>query len=133
MNWTKIVGGGVVAGIAVSLVNYLLHGRIMADTYAKHANVFSQEPANPVWFFVVAIVIAIFFTILFAKTRSCWAEGAKGGMVYGFWLGMVAFFGNFYYPLVIDGFPYHLAWCHGGIDLIGAIVGGAVIGLIIKR
>ena len=133
MNWTKIIGGGVVAGIAVSLVDWLLHGVVMADAYKKYSDVFSQEAANPVWFFVVAITVGIFFTILFAKTRSCWAEGAKGGMVYGFWVGMLAFFINFYDPLVIDGFPYHLAWCHGGIGLIGIVVGGAVIGLIIKR
>jgi hypothetical protein len=133
MKWSKIAVGGLVAGIVVSLVNYLLHGVIMAGAYTKYSSVFSQQQANPVWFFVVAIAIAFFFTILFAKTRECWAQGAKGGMVYGFWLGMVAFFGNFYYPLVIDGFPYHLAWCHGGIDLIVAVVGGAVVGLIIKR
>jgi phosphotransferase system glucose/maltose/N-acetylglucosamine-specific IIC component len=133
MNWTKILGGGVVAGVVVSLVNYLLHGVIMSDTYERYSSVFSQEQANPIWFFVVAIAIAIFFTILFAKTRDCWAEGAKGGITYGFWLGMVAFFGNFYDPLVIDGFPYYLAWCHGGISLIGFLVGGAIVGLIIKR
>ena len=133
MNWTKTLGAGVVAGIVFALVNYVLHGVIMADSYAKYSDAFSQEMANPIWFFVVAIAIAVFFAILFAKTRECWAEGAKGGMTYGFWLGMVAFFANFYDPLVIDGFPYHLAWCHGGIGLIGAVVGGAVVGLIIKR
>ena len=132
MSWSRILGSGVVAGIVVALVNYVLHGIIMADTYTRYSDTFSQEPANPVWFFVVAIAIAIFFTILFAKTRQCWAAGARGGVTYGFWLGMVAFFANFYDPLVIAGFPYYLAWCHGGIGLIGAVVGGAVIGLIYK-
>ena len=46
---------------------------------------------------------------------------------------MAIVFGNFYNPLVIDGFPYYLAWCHGGITLIGSVVGGAVVGLMIKR
>ncbi len=133
MNWTKTILAGVAAGFVTSLVNYLLHGVIMADTYVRYSDVFSQEQASPLFFFAVAIAIGIFFAILFAKTRDCWAEGAKGGMVYGFWLGMVAFFGNFYDPLVIDGFPYYLAWCHGGINLIIAVVGGVVVGLIIKR
>ena len=133
MNWTKILSAGLVAGIVVNLVDWVLHGRIMAGTYETYSDVFSQEPGNPVWFFVAAICVAIFFAVLFAKTRECWAAGAKGGLTYGFWLGMVAFFGNFYYPLVIDGFPYFLAWCWGGIGLIGSIVGGAVVGLMIKR
>ena len=133
MNWTKTIIAGAVAGFIVSLVNYLLHGVIMADTYRRYSDVFSQEQASPVFFIGVSIVIGIFFAILFAKTRECWAAGAKGGMVYGFWLGMVAFFAGFYNPLVIDGFPYYLSWCHGGINLIGSVVGGAVVGLMIKR
>ena len=133
MDWTKILGAGLVAGIVINLVDWVLHGFIMADTYRKYSDTFSQEEANPIWFFVVAIAAAIFLAILFAKTRDCWAEGAKGGMTYGFWLGMVLFFGNFYYPLVIGGFPYFLAWCWGGIGLIDAIVGGAIIGLMIKK
>jgi len=133
MNWAKVVGVGAVAGFVVSLVNYLLHGVIMGATYEEYSEVFAQEQASPLKFIVVAIAIGIFFTILFAKTRDCWAAGAKGGMVYGFWLGMVAFFANFYDPLVIEGFPYYLAWCHGGIGLIGAVIGGAIAGLLIKR
>ena len=133
MNWTKTVIAGAAGGFVVSLVNYLLHGVIMADTYRQYSEAFSQTEASPVSFIAVAITIGVFFAILFAKTRDSWAEGAAGGMTYGFWVGMVAFFGNFYDPLVIDGFPYYLAWCHGGIGVIGAVVGGAVVGLIIKR
>ena len=126
VNWAKVTIAGVAAGVVVSLVNYLLYGVIMADTYRTYSQVFSQEQASPLYFFGVSIAIAFFFAVLFAKTRNCWAAGAKGGMVYGFWLGMVAYFANFYDPLVLDGFPYYLAWCHGGIGLIGAVVGGAV-------
>ena len=133
MNWTKTILAGAVAGFVVSLVNYLLHGVIMAGTYTRYSDVFSQEQASPVWFVLVSIVIGIFFAILFAKTRQCWAAGATGGAIYGFWLGMVAFFSGFYSPLVIDGFPYYLAWCNGGINLIGSVVGGVVVGLMIKR
>jgi hypothetical protein len=133
MNWTKIVGAGVVAGIVINLVDFVLHGLVMADTYRKYSDVFSQEQANPIWFFVVAIVMATLISILFAKTRDAWADGAKGGMTYGFWLGLIAFSSYFYNPLVIDGYPYYLAWCQGGITLIGVVIGGAVIGLMIKR
>ena len=133
MSWTKVLGAGIVAGIVVNLVNWVLHGGILGATYGKYPDVFTQTETNPIWFFVVAIAIAIFFTALFAKTRECWAAGARGGMTYGFWLGLVAFFSGFYNPLVIDGFPYFLAWCWGGVNLIGGVVGGTVIGLIIKR
>ena len=81
MNWTKTVIAGAVAGFVVSLVNYLLHGVIMADTYRRYSGVFSQEQASPVYFILVSVVIGIFFAILFAKTRECWAAGAKGTLL----------------------------------------------------
>ena len=133
MNWSKVLLAGVVAGVVKNLADWVMHGFIMGATYTRYPEVFTQEATSPIWFFVVAISVGIFFAILFAKTRECWADGIKGGMTYGFWVGMVAFFGNFYTAIVIDGFPYYLGWCWGGIGLIGAVIGGAVVGLIIKR
>lgn len=133
MNWTKVLIAGVVGGIAVSIVDFVLHGMVMGATYREYSDVFTQEEANPVWFFVIAICIAIFAAALFAKTRDCWGDGVKGGATYGFYLGLVFFFQPFYSALVIDGFPYYLSWCHGGISLIGAVVLGAVLALVYKR
>jgi hypothetical protein len=133
MNWIKALIAGVVGGIVVSLANYLMYGVIMAQTYIRYSDVFTQEAANPLYFFLVAICIAIPASILFAKTRSCWADGVKGGVVYGFWIGLVSFFEPFYDPLVLEGFPYYLGWCHGGISLIGFVILGIVLGLIYKQ
>ena len=133
MHWTRILAGGVVAGIVVNLVDFVLHGQIMANTYKKYDTVFSQTEANPVYFFAASILIGIFIAALFAKTRGAWAESWKGGMTFGFFFGMATFFMNFYNPLVIADFPYYLAWCWGGIGLIDSLIGGAVLGLIVKK
>ncbi len=132
MNWSRAILAGVVGGIVVSVANFVMHGIIMANTYMKYP-VFTQEEANPLWFFLIAILIAIAAAILFARTRACWGEGIGGGVSYGFWVGLVGFFGPFYNPLVIEGFPYFLAWCHGGILLIGFVVLGAVLGVMVKK
>ena len=58
--------------------------------------------------------------------------GWKGGLAFGFFLGLVVFFQRFYDPLVIDGFPYYLSWCQGGISMIDSLLAGAVIGAILK-
>lgn len=131
MNWGRVLIAGVVAGIVVNLVDFVLHGMIMSSTYTEYS-VFTQEQANPLWFFVIAILIGIFATALFAKTRDCWAEGIKGGLTYGFFLGLVFFFQPFYNPLVLEGFPYYLSWCWGGINMIDALVFGLVIGGLYK-
>ena len=132
MSWTRALIAGIAAGIVTTLADWVMHGVIMGPTYAKYP-VFTQEAANPVWFFVIGILIAIFAAILFAKTRQCWAEGVKGGATFGFWLAMVAFFSTFYNPLVLEGFPYYLSWCWGGIHVIDGVIGGIVLGAIYKR
>ncbi len=132
MNWGKAVLAGAVGGFVVSVYSFVMHGVIMADTYRKYTQTFSQEEASPFWFVLVAVVIGIAGGLLFGKTRATWAEGAKGGVTFGFFAGLISFFAQFYWPLVINEFPYFLAWCWGGINLIGWMVFGAVAGVLYK-
>jgi len=131
MNWAKALLAGVVGGIVVNIYEFGMHGFVMADTYMKYP-VFDKEQANPAWFVTLSVIMGIFAAIIFAKTRSSWSPGPKGGLVFGFWVGLIAFFAQFYYPLVIAGFPYHLAWCWGGITLIGYLLFGLVVGAMYK-
>ncbi len=133
MNWGKVLIGGVAAGIAMTIADFVLHGMIMSKTYMGLPEVFTQEQANPLYFVLIAVCLSLGAAMLFAKTRQSWAGGVAGGATFGAFLGVFAFFPSFYDPLVIDGFPYFLAWCHGGIAFIGTVVAGAVLGLIIKR
>lgn len=133
MNWTRILLGGLAAGIVTNVADFVLHGMVMGPTYKRLDTVFSQTPANPLWFTLVAVTISFFAALLFARSRGSWAPGWKGGLTYGFFLGLVGFFHGFYDPLVIDGFPYYLSWCQGGITLIDSLLAGAVLGVIVKR
>jgi uncharacterized protein YacL len=133
MNWTRVIIGGVVAGIVTNLADFVMHGMIMANTYKKYDQVFNQTQANPLKFAAISIVVALCVAILFAKTRQNWAAGWMGGLTFGFFFGLATFFMNFYNPLVIGGFPYYLAWCWGGMGLIGAMFGGAVLGALIPK
>ena len=131
MNWTKVLIAGVVGGIVLNIANFVMHGMILGNTYTKYP-VFSQEPANPLHFQLVALCMAIAAAILFAKTRSSWAAGLVGGATFGCLLGLIFFFVPFYNSLVLEGFPYYLGWCQGGVNLIGFVILGAVFGLIYK-
>lgn len=133
MNWTRVLIGGIAAGIVTNIADFVMHGVIMAETYKKYDTVFSQTQANPAYFAAISVVVAIFMAILFAKTRSSWGAGWKGGAGFGFFFGLAVFFMNFYYPLVIADFPYYLGWCWGGMSLIGGVIGGTVLGAIIPR
>ena len=130
MNWSKIVVAGLVAGVVGNLYDFAMHGFVMADTYLSHPDVFAPDQASPLHFLLVSVCLWLTVAMLFAKTRSSWASGWKGGAVFGTFVGLVMFFPNFYHPMVLDGFPYHLSWCWGGIGLLGGIVGGSVLGAI---
>ena len=120
MNWSKLAG-------------FVLHGVIMANTYMKYTEVFTQEQANPIWFLVIGICTTIVAAIIFAKTRGSWGEGVAGGATYGFFLGLFAFFPQFYNSLIIEGWPYYLGWCWAGIGMIEWVIVGAVLGLVYKQ
>lgn len=131
MNWTKLILAGIVAGVVTWIANFVMHGLILADTYTRFP-VFSQEAASPFMFLFVGVFIALAAALLYAKTYTCWGGGWKAGATFGFFLGLAAFFSNFYNPLVLEGFPYFLSWCWGGIHLIDGVIGGAVLGLIYR-
>lgn len=133
MDIGRLLGGGVAAGIVIGIADFVLHGLVMGSTYAKYPEVFSQTQANPGLFVLVAVCIGLAAAYLFARTRASWAAGAKGGLAFGACIGLLGWFPNFYAPLVYEGFPYHLAWCWGGIGMIDSLLAGAVLGTIIKR
>lgn len=133
MNWTKALIAGVVGGIVMTVVDFVLHVLILGGTYMKYPEVFRQDDAGVHHFFFVGIMVSIMAAVLFGKTRSVWADGAMGGVTFGFFLGMVIFFTRFYQSLTIEGFPYFLNWCSAGSALIAFVVLGAVLGAMIKK
>ncbi len=133
MNWIKILLAGIVGGVLMNIAEFVLHGVILAKTYTKYPEVFTQEQANPLYFLLIALVIAFFGAILFSKTRKCWADGWMGGATFGFFLGLVVFWGRFYDALTVDGYPYFLSWCQGGSALIALTIMGLGLGLVLKN
>lgn len=132
MNWGKVLIAGIIGGVALNIADFIMHGLIMASAYAKYP-IFEVEPANPLHFTLVALFLGLASATLFARTRSSWKAGLSGGATFGFFLGLVAFFPPFYNSLVFTGFPYYMSWCWGGINLIGFVVLGSVIGLVYRE
>ncbi len=132
MNYVRVLIAGVAGGIAIWLTSFVMHGVILGPTYLRYP-VFTQEQASPLWFLVIEIFIAITAALLFAKTRRCWGAGVAGGATFGVYAGLFSFFPSFFNPLVLEGWPYYLAWCWGGINFINAVVLGVVLALVYKE
>ena len=133
MNWNRVLLAALVGGIANNLVNFLLHGVVLSGTYAEYPEVFVQGESNPLFFLLVALFAAVILAILFARTRQCWASGAKGGLFFGALAGALVGTTYFFDPLTIEGFPYYLAWCSFTIEILGYAAEGRVMAVFIKR
>jgi hypothetical protein len=131
MQWSKALLAGAVGGVVISVYSFVMHGVIMRSTYEARSEVFRQD-ANEIWFPIVSIVLGLVAGAFFAKSRSAWSEGIKGGVNFGFWVGLVVAAGGFYAPLIYEGFPYYLSWCWAGINLLGWSIYGAVVGAMYK-
>jgi len=123
MKLNKVLLTGIVGGAVVWVYYFLTHGLILADMYMKHS-VFITESANPIWFVFNTVLVALAGALLFAKTRGSWAEGIKGGLTFGFFVGLVLFFYQFFNSFLLE-------W--GGIELIGWLVFGLVAGILYKK
>ena len=131
MNWGKVLMTGAVGGVVLWLYQFVMHGLILGNTYAG-MSIFIQT-GSPFWFLAIAVTTGIGGAMMFSKTRNVWGAGIKGGVTFGAILGIVPFFGQFYFPMLIDGFPYYLAWCWGTIAIVGWMIFGAVASFIIKE
>ena len=134
MNWGRAIVAGLVAGIAQNVVNFILHGLILGGTYVgQPAFVQEEDPANFAWFTVLALVIGVVAALFFSSSRQSWRAGPVGGLHFGVLLGAVVGFQHFYLTLVINDFPYHVAWMWLGVEIVSFGVGGLVLGAVVKR
>ncbi len=136
MNWSKAIVAGLAAGFVQNIVNFVLHGLVLGGTYVDQP-AFVQEPDDMtmqiVWFLAVALVIGVVAGLLFASSRQSWQAGARGGLHFGILLGAVIGFQQFYLTLVINDFPYHVAWMWLGVEISSFGIGGMVLGAMYKR
>ncbi len=129
---SKTLLAGIIGGIAFTMVNWLIHGFVIGSVYTEHDQVFVQEQGNPLWHFLVGIVVAIAAAYLFKRTRSNWPDGLVGGACFGACVGAIVGFTNFNWPMIFDGYPYYLSWYWLAIDLVAYSVLGGVLAIFVK-
>jgi hypothetical protein len=136
MNWGRAIGAGLAAGFVQNIANFVMHGLVLGGMYLDQP-AFVQEPENMamqiVWFLVIALVLGVVASLLFASSRQSWQPGMKGGLHFGVLLGAVVGFQQFYLTLVVNDFPYHVAWLWLAVDVISFGIGGMVLGAVYKR
>ena len=135
MNTKRLLLTALVVYILLEVLNYLVHGVILASTYrmegVKEAFRPEAEMNSMMWImFVTDIIWAFFFAFFFAKGYEGKGimEGVRFGIYIGLFWGLVSAYGNY----VIIPIPYSLALQWFISTLIVSIILGIAAALVYK-
>ena len=135
MNTKRLLLTALVVYILLEVLNYLIHGVILASTYqmegVKEAFRPEAEMNSMMWImFITDIIWAFFFAFFFAKgyERKGIMEGVRFGLYIGLFWGLVSAYGNY----VVMPIPYFLALQWFISTLIVSIILGIAAALVYK-
>ena len=83
----KVWIGFIVVFIVLEILDFLVHGVILAGAYKSIQGVFRPDMSSKMWmYYVINIVTAFFFTFIFSKGYE--KKGIMEGVRYGFYIGV---------------------------------------------
>lgn len=127
----KIIIAVVVVFITWSVLDFVIHGILLHDAYMKTADLWrSMEEMKMELMYVVGFIAAtcfVFIYALFINPKSL-LTGLKYGVIFGIGAGTSMGYGSY----CVMPIPYYLAlvWFLG--MLVETIVGGLLVGAIVK-
>ena len=131
MNWSKFFITFVVLYVVGGILNFLIHGVILADTYAAIDGVWRMDMDRLMWLQWVLPVFSIFFFIyIFARGYEGKGvmEGVRYGLIiWGFISIPMSFSQYMVYPI-----PYSLVWEWIISDLVVLVIMGILTAVIYK-
>ena len=117
--------------IAWAILDYVIHGMMLQQTYAATAQLWRpmDEMKVPLMYLVTLAYITCFVLIyaIFIRNKSLFT-GVKFGALYGTAAGISMGFGSFSYMPI----PLSLAFSWFAGMLVESVVAGALVGLILK-
>ena len=131
MNVKRFIIASVVVYIVVQVLDFIIHGLILADTYKTLANVWRPDMMSLIWIFYVAgLVFAVLFVYIFIKGYEGKGilEGVRYGAIMGLFMNVIGMFGQYVmYPIP---FLLSLQWFIYG--MIEFIIAGMVVAAIYR-
>ena len=108
----KLWLGTIVVFLGMSVISFLVHGVILAATYASESvKGFmrpEQEMMGMIWiYYVVYLIVSFFFTLVFSKGYE--GKGIGEGIRFGFYVGVMMATPMAYASYAMYPMPYSLA------------------------
>lgn len=120
MNWSKIILGGLVAGLIVNIFEFVVNGVILAEDWAAAMQALGKSaettPAQMTTYVVWGFLMGLAAVWLYASIRPRYGAGPKTAICVGAAVWWLAYFMAMVPPALMDIMPARLM-------MIGVVVG----------
>jgi hypothetical protein len=131
MDFKKFLAIGLAVGIAANIVDFLVHGQLLADFYTHPP---FRQGINPGWMILSDFVAAFVFAWFYLAVAGSFAPGVPGGATMGFYTGVLLIFpAAILMHLMFEGIPYYLAWIWIFYTVAWYVCAGVIAGAINRR
>ena len=128
----KILIGTAVVFVAVSVLDYLIHGVMLQSAYEATKDVWRPDMESKMWIFsVVSLVGSFFFSFIYSKgyEGKGIAEGARYGLYVGIWMSIGMAYGT--YAMIAIPYSMAIQWFLYGI--IEYVIGGVLLAMVFGK
>jgi hypothetical protein len=135
MNIKKLVIATVAVGVVMMVLDFVIHVQILSGPYySQLPSLFKQSEPPMVWIIIGDLVAALVFVWVYDRVYGSFGGGWKGGATYGLFAGILVNFPTWLFMnLVLEGFPYGLAWIWTIVGVVYGVILGAVAGALYKK
>jgi hypothetical protein len=134
MNPKHLLLATVVVGVAMNVLDWIVHGTILQGAYySQLTNLFRQD-APIEWRIIGNFVGALVFVWVYDRVYNCFRGSPEGGAKFGFFAGILMNLPTWLsLSTMLVGFPSGLAWTWTIWGIIQSILLGAVAGATYKK
>jgi hypothetical protein len=131
INLSRVILGGIVAGIIIDIFEYVLNGVVLNSQWADlmtKLNLPMIGMNQIIWFNVLGLVLGIVAVWTYAAIRPRFGAGVKTAVIAGLLTWVTAYLLAAAFPAVSGIFPMSLAIimvCVGLVEIVVATIAGA--------
>lgn len=128
----KVIIGAVAVFIAVSIMDYLIHGLLLQSAYEATKSIWRPDMDSKMWIFsIVSLIGSFFFSFIFSMgyEGKGIAEGARYGLYIGIWMSVGMAYGT--YGMVSIPYSMALQWFLYGV--VEYVVGGVILAMVFGK
>jgi hypothetical protein len=120
INWRGVILGGLLAGVVINVVEFVLHGVLLEEAWqAAMAALGKSSEGSGMWIFVaIGFLTGILAVGLYASIRPRFGPGPKTGACAGLWVWALAYLMPTLGNIPLDVYPNSLMFSATVVGLI---------------